>query len=236
MTDATAAIRKQLFENRDEPYAVFNAKLIPEVDKDRVIGVRTPVLRGLAKSMAHTAQAEEFLKELPHTYFEENNLHAFLLESIRDFDEAMERVEEFLPYVDTWATCDQMNPPVFKKNLPRLLEKSKEMLMSDHVYTVRYGIGLLMRYFLEKTTFTPDIPALVAGVKRDEYYISMMQAWFFATALAKQYDAVLPYLENRRLDRVTHNRAIQKAVESRRITPEQKAYLKTLKIKKEDIA
>lgn len=170
------------------------------------------------------------MNALPHTYYEENNLHGFFIEKIKDFNKAIEALEKFLPYVDNWATCDMMRPKVFKKNTKPLFEKCMEWLNAEDTYTVRFGIGMLMSYFLDDE-FRVDILNSVAEIRSDEYYINMMIAWFFATALAKQYDATLPFIENNRLDMWVHNKTIQKAVESYRITPEQKAYLKTLKIK-----
>lgn len=214
---------------QDVQYREFHKKLMPTVAEERVIGVRVPALRAFAKEFAQTPDAADFLQILSHDFYEEENLHAFLLEKIPDFDEAMEATERFLPYLDNWATCDMMNPRAFQKQPEKLLEKVRLWISSEHPYTIRYGIGMLMRYFLEER-FTPEYPALVAGVKSGEYYVNMMIAWYFATALAKQYDAVIPYLEERRLEKWVHNKAIQKAVESRRISPEQKQYLRTLKV------
>ncbi|MBQ9887228.1 MAG: DNA alkylation repair protein [Lachnospiraceae bacterium] len=222
----------KLFEMQDLKYKDFQAKLMPTVDPDTIIGVRTPQLRKFAREFAKSAEASDFIKQLPHKYYEENNLHGFIIEGMKDYDEVVAALDEFLPYVDNWATCDLMSPKVFKKHLPKLLDKIKQWLSSEHTYTVRFGIEMLMIYYLDEH-FDPEYPKLVASVKSEEYYINMMIAWYFATALAKQYDAVLPYLEIRRLDAWTHNKAIQKAVESYRITDEQKTYLKSLKVKKE---
>lgn len=224
------SIHEQLFALQDVGYRDFHSRLMPTVDKETIIGVRVPELRKLAKRLAGTPEAESFLQVLPHQYYEENNLHAFLLEAIKDYETCMEAVERFLPYVDNWATCDMMAPKVFGKHLPELLEKIKVWMASGETYTVRFGMGMLMRYFLE-AEFSEEYPAMVAAVRSSEYYVNMMIAWYFATALAKQYDAVLSYLEEQRLDTWTHNKAIQKAVESYRITPEQKRYLKSLKVK-----
>lgn len=223
-------IRDKLFELADRKYKEFHEKLIPNVNPDFVIGVRTPVLRKLAKEINADADIHLFLEELPHAYYEENNLHAFIIEYIKDFDECILAVEEFLPYVDNWATCDMMSPKVFKKHLPELFVKINEWIASDKVYTVRFGIGMLMKYFLDER-FLPEYNEIPASVDSDEYYVKMMIAWYYATALAKQYDATIPYIENKRLSIWIHNKAISKAVESRRITEEQKAYLKSLKIK-----
>ena len=224
-------IRQRLFELQDVPYRDFQAKLIPTVETESMIGVRTPALRKLAREYGRRGEIGVFLQDLPHMYFDENQLHAFIISGIKDFETCIMHVEKFLPYVDNWATCDQMSPTVFKKKRQELLPYIREWMKSDRTYMVRFGIGMLMQHYLDED-FDPSYPEMVAGIKSEEYYISMMIAWYFATALAKQYDTVLPYIEEKRLDSQTHNRAIQKAVESYRITPEQKAYLKTLKIRK----
>jgi len=223
-------IRRRLFELQDLKYKEFTCKLIPTIDPDTVIGVRTPELRKLAKEYARTPQADEFQAALPHKYYEENNIHGFLIENIKDYDRAIQAMEAFLPFIDNWATCDSISPKVFKKHLPELYEKIKIWLKSDRTYTVRFGIGMLMSFYLDDS-FREEMPALVAGIRSEEYYINMMIAWYFATALAKQHDAAMPFLEERRLDKWTHNKAIQKAIESYRISEETKAYLRTLKIK-----
>ena len=224
-------IRQRLFELQDVPYRDFQVKLIPTVETESMIGVRTPALRKLAREYGRRDEIGVFLQDLPHKYFDENQLHAFIISGIKDFETCIMHVEKFLPYVDNWATCDQMSPTVFKKKRQELLPFIREWMKSDRTYTVRFGIGMLMQHYLDED-FDPSYPEMVAGIKSEEYYISMMIAWYFATALAKQYDTVLPYIEEKRLDSQTHNRAIQKAVESYRITQEQKAYLKTLKIRK----
>lgn len=226
----TEEILDRLLALQDPEYKEFQCNLMPNVDRELVIGVRTPLLRNLAKEYFNTPQAEAFLNVLPHRYYELNNLHSFLLERIKDYDEAIQAVEAFLPYIDNWATCDQLSPKVFRKHLPDLYERIKTWLDSDHTYTVRFGIGMLMSFYLDNN-FQTEINDLVAGVRSQEYYINMMVAWFFATALAKQYNATLPYLQEYRLDKWTHNKAIQKAIESNRIKDETKAYLRTLKIK-----
>ena len=235
-------MKEELFKLQDVKYRDFQKKLIPTVDPESVIGVRTPELRKLAKQLARlrtsktaadcktAADVEAFLKNLPHEYFDENQLHAFIISEDKDYERCMADVEEFLPYLDNWATCDQMSPKVFKKNKDGLLLHVRKWLKSDRTYTVRFAIGMLMEHFLEDD-FDPEYPKLVAKVKSDEYYVNMMIAWYFATALAKQHDAVIPYLEGQKLDVWTHNKTIQKARESYRITPEQKEYLKTLKRK-----
>ncbi|MBO6039576.1 MAG: DNA alkylation repair protein [Oscillospiraceae bacterium] len=225
----TDEIRKELAALRDETYREFQAKLIPTADPDSFIGVRTPALRSYARQLVKREDIGEFLDDLPHRYFDENQLHAFIISLIRDYDSCMTRVCAFLPYVDNWATCDQMSPKVFKKHGPELRKQIERWLCSSHTYTVRFAVGMLMEHFLDEA-FDPAYPAMVAAIRSDEYYINMMIAWYFATALAKQYDTVLPYLEEKKLAVWTHNRTIQKAVESYRITPEKKEYLRSLKI------
>lgn len=223
-------VRTRLFELRDLKYREFHSKLMPTVDPELIIGVRTPKLRNFAKEFGKMPEAEEFLKILPHKYYEENNLHGFLVEAIKDYGECVTAVNTFLPYVDNWATCDLMRPKVFKKHLPKLLEEIRRWIETDETYTIRFGIEMLMTFYLDEQ-FDSAYPEFVAGVCSEEYYVNMMIAWYFATALAKQYEAVLPYIEKQRLERWTHNKAIQKAIESYRISPEQKAYLRTLKVK-----
>ena len=224
------SIRETLFSLREEKFAAFQAKLIPNVAPERVIGMRTPTLRKLAKTLRGSGQAEEFLKALPHEFFEENNLHAFLLCEMKDFEACVQAVEDFLPYVDNWATCDQMSPGVFRKNKQALLPHIRRWIASEQCYTRRFGIGMLMSHFLDED-FREEYLSLVSDIRSEEYYVNMMIAWYFATALAKQYEAALPYLENRRLDPWVHNKAIQKAVESFRVSDGHKTYLKTLKIR-----
>ena len=223
-------ITNELFKMQDEKYRDFNSKLIPTVEKETMIGVRTPELRKYAKQLVKREDVGEFLYSVPHKYFDENQLHAFILTEIKDFGVCLEEVKSFLPYIDNWATCDQLSPKVFKKYRKELLTHIKEWIRSDKTYTVRFGIGMLMEHFLDED-FDLKYPAMVAEVRSEEYYINMMTAWYFATALAKQYERVLPFSENNKLDIWTHNKAIQKAVESYRITDEQKAYLKGLKVK-----
>ncbi len=227
----TSEIREELFRLRDTAYRDFQSKLIPTADPETMIGVRTPELRSYAKQLLKNGDVSQFLSELPHRYFDENQLHALILSEIRDYDRCMAEVIRFLPYVDNWATCDQLSPRVFRKHRGELLDQIRVWLKSEETFTVRFAVGMLMQHFLDDD-FDPAFPELVAGLRSEEYYVNMMIAWYFATALAKQPDAILPFLENRRLDTWTHNRAIQKALESYRITPEQKALLKTLKIKR----
>jgi 3-methyladenine DNA glycosylase AlkD len=191
--------------------------------------VRTPYLRKLASKITGTSEAREFLASLPHEYHEENNLHAFLIAEIKDFDVCICELEKFLPYVDNWATCDGMSPAVFAKNRLKLLSKAFEWLDSSHVYTVRYGMLMLMKHFLGEH-FRTEYADAVAAVKSEEYYVKMMQAWYFATALAENYEEILPYLTEKRLPDWVHNKTIQKAIESRRISEDIKTYLRTLKV------
>ncbi len=228
----TEEIRARLFSLQDTAYRDFQVKLIPGMDAQKEIGVRTPELRKLAKELAKREDIREFLNDLPHQYFDENQLHAFILSGEKDFEKCMEDLERFLPYVDNWATCDQTSPKVFRKHRKELLDAIRRWIESDHLYTVRFAIKMLMEHFLDED-FDPAYPEMVAEVRSEEYYIRMMIAWYFATALAKQYEAVLPYLEQKKLDVWTHNKTIQKAVESYRITEEQKIYLKSLKRKNE---
>ncbi|MBR6403139.1 MAG: DNA alkylation repair protein [Eubacterium sp.] len=221
-------IRNMLFELQDEKYREMQVKIIPNVDKDSIIGVRTPELRKMAKQYVKNDDVETFLGALPHKYFDENQLHAFIVSEMKDYNSCMERTEQFLPYINNWATCDQMSPKIFKKNRADLLKHIKRWIKSKETYTIRFGIGMLMEHFLNED-FDISYPELVAKVRSEEYYVNMMIAWYFATALAKQYDSVIPYIEQERLDVWTHNKAIQKSVESYRITPEQKDYLKTFK-------
>lgn len=230
MSEIIQNVQRELFSMRDLKYRDFHSKLMPTVDKEKIVGVRTPQLRKYANAFAKTEEAAEFMRKLPHQYYEEDNLHGFLIEKIKDYDQCTEALDMFLPYVDNWATCDMMSPKVLKKYPEKLLEKIKVWIKSEDTYVVRYAMGCLMKYYLEEN-FSTEYTDMVAEVQSEEYYIQMMQAWYFATALAKQYDAVLPYLLERKLGDWVHNKTIQKAVESYRITPEQKMYLKTLKIK-----
>jgi 3-methyladenine DNA glycosylase AlkD len=227
----TDEIVKTLYLEQDLEYKELQAKIIPTVDADAVIGVRTPQLRVYAKELSRREDIGQFLDELPHKYFDENQLHAFIIAGIKNYDDAMARLEAFLPYVNNWATCDQMSPKVFKKNKTDLLKHIRTWIKSKDTYTVRFGVGMLMEHFLDED-FDVKYPVMVSKIRSDEYYVNMMIAWYFATALAKQYDAVIPFIEERKLDVWTHNKAIQKSVESYRITDEQKTYLRTLKIKK----
>ena len=223
-------IVRELFAMQDCGYRDFHAKLIPNISPDKIIGVRTPELRKYARELAKRPEAKAFLEELPHTYYEENNLHGFLIEAMGDFDNAVKYLERFLPYIDNWATCDMTSPKVFKKHTDKLLPCINKWIRSDKTYTIRYGIGMLMKHYLDGE-FKTEYLSRVAGIKSEEYYVNMMIAWYFATALDKQYDSAVEYIEQKRLSLWVHNKTIQKAVESRRIPKDKKDYLKTLKIK-----
>lgn len=222
-------IQEQLWEMQDVGYKDFHAKLIPTVAPEAIIGVRTPELRKYARKLAKDPQIDDFLAQLPHQYYDENNVHAFVVEQIRDYGECLAQTERFLPYIDNWATCDTMAPKVFAKHKTELLESVQRWIASSETYTIRYGVGMLMRFYLEED-FRQEYLQWVADIRSEEYYVNMMRAWYFATALAKQYEAVIPYLEEKRLDDWTHNKAIQKACESYRITAQQKKYLRGLKV------
>ena len=226
--ESNAEISEKLFALQDKTYQAFQSKLLPTVSPETIIGVRTPLLRKLAKELSGTAQAESFLRSLPHEYCEENNLHAFLVEKIRDYDRALAETEKFLPYIDNWATCDCFCPKVFAEHKEELLDCIRRWLASDRLYTVRYAIGTLMRNYLDDA-FRPEYLAWTANVHSEEYYVNMMRAWFFATALAKQPETALPWLTDRKLDTWTHNKTVQKALESFRIPPEMKQQLRALR-------
>ncbi len=221
-----------LFALKDENYRRFHAKLIPDIPIDNIIGVRTPVLRKYAKEVAKLPETNIFLESLPHIYYEENNLHGALLSLLypKDIIAFMEQLERFLPYVDNWATCDMLSPKIFKKHLSYVYERVQKWLQSDAVYTIRFGIVTLLGFYLDDA-FEPEMLQLVANVRSEEYYVNMAVAWYFSMALVKQYDATLPYIQNRVLEPWTHNKSIQKAIESRRIPQETKAYLRDLKIR-----
>lgn len=223
------SVQKRLFEYEDKTYKEFNSKLIPNVSSDTQIGVRIPHIRKIAKEIKNTDESEKFLRNLPHRYFEENNLHGYLLETINDFDRAIKLTEEFLPYINNWATCDTISPKIFRKNLPALYERIKVWLNSDKTYTIRFGINMLMKFFLDES-FTDGILVLVAEIESDEYYVNMARAWFFATAMAKQREKTFSIIKNRNLDKWTHNKTIQKCIESFRISDDDKKKLKELRL------
>ena len=224
----TERVQKQLFELQDLQYRDFQAKLMPTVEKESVIGVRVPVLRTYAKKFGKTEEAKQFLKILPHQYYEENNLHMMLVAQIKDYESCLAEVERFLPYVDNWATCDLPAPKCFEKHKKELITVIRKWISSEKIYVVRYGIGLLLRLYLD-ADFDPAYLELVTAVQSEEYYVNMMIAWYLATALAKQWEETIPYLEERRLSEWVHRKTIQKAVESYRITKEKKEYLRSLR-------
>ena len=219
----------ELYKLQDKEYQSLQVKIIPSVSSDSIIGVRTPELRKLAKKLVKDNKYQDFLEKLPHKFFDENQLHAFIISEIKDYEECIIELNKFLPYVDNWATCDQMSPKVFKKHKKELLIEIKKWLITKETYTIRFGIGMLMQHYLDDD-FKKEYLKIVSKIKSKEYYVNMMIAWFFATSLAKQYEETIPYIENKRLDSWTHNKTIQKAIESYRITEEKKEYLKSLKI------
>jgi 3-methyladenine DNA glycosylase AlkD len=219
------SVYEMLLEAKDDKYRDFQVKLVPNISPDTIIGVRTPDMRKIAKEVFNSPEKDEFLKELPHKYYEENLVHFFIIAMIKDFDECIEKVEEFLPYVDCWPVSDQATPKSFKKNHAKLLPYIKNWIASDHVYTARFGIRMLMNEFLDDD-FKDEYLELVASKEGDDYYLKMMVAWYFATALAKKYDESVKYIEGRKLDDWIHKKAIQKAVESYRVTDEHKEHLK----------
>lgn len=224
------AVFQRLSELSDPTYRDFHAGLIPNISPETILGVRVPALRKLARELRGSAEAQEFMAALPHEYYDENCLHGLLINDIKDFGATVSALDAFLPYVDNWAVCDLISPRSFKSRPPELAAHVRRWLESSHSYTVRFGIGVLMSFYLDEG-FEPAQLETVAERCCEEYYVNMMVAWYFATALAKQSEAALPYIENRRLSRWTHNKAIQKSIESRRIPDETKAYLKTLRWK-----
>ena len=213
---------------KDDEYKEFQAKLVPNISADTILGVRTPEMRKIAKEVFLSKEKDAFLKDLPHKYYEENLVHFFILSMIKDFDECVKAVEEFLPYVDCWPVSDQATPKSFKKNHEKVLPYIKKWIASDHVYTARFGIRMLMNEFLGED-FKKEYLKIIASKKGDDYYLKMMVAWYFATALAKQYDESVKYIEDHKLDEWVHKKAIQKAVESYRVSDEHKEYLKSLR-------
>lgn len=221
----------RLMELRDEEYAAFQSRIVPNIDGGTILGVRVPVLKGLAKELYNDPRKEAFFNELPHKYYEENQLHIMLVCLEKSFDTCISRLEQFLPYADNWAVTDQSSPKCFKKHHKELVPIITEWLGSEHVYTARYAMNIFMREFLDDD-FDVKYAELISQKRGEDYYLKMMIAWYFATALAKQYDAVVPFIEQRRLDLWTHNKAIQKSIESYRVSDDHKAYLRGLKIKK----
>lgn len=223
-----AEIQERLFEMQDVEYQAFQCKLMPTVEPDSVIGVRMPQLRQFAKEIAKREDIGDFLEQLPHQYYEENNLHGLIVEAMKDYDLCIAQLDRFLPYVNNWATCDMMSPKIFKKHLSQLFQPIQRWMEAEDVYMVRFGIGMLMKFYLDDA-FEPEYLEWVAAIQSDEYYINMMIAWYFATALAKQYDSTIPFLEKRQLSTWVHNKTIQKAIESYRIKDDRKTYLRTLR-------
>ena len=223
------SILEQLYALQDTGYADFQSGLVPNIPRERFIGVRMPNMRRLAKQMAKEDAAQAFMAAVPHTYYDENILHALLIYEKRDYEACVQAIDAFLPYVDNWAVCDILSPKALSKNKPDLLNHIRRWIASAHPYTCRFGMEMLMTHYLD-AEFKTEYLDWVADIRSEEYYLRMMQAWFFATALAKQYDAALPYIENRRLDKWTHNKSIQKSIESYRVSDEHKAYLRGLRI------
>ena len=221
-------LEKKLFEMQDLKYRDFHSRLLPGIYKETIIGIRTPMLRKFTKEYAKTPEADLFMQELPHRYYEENNMHMMIASWIKDYEKCLAEVKRFLPYVNNWATCDLPAPKIFVKHKDELLPEIRSWIASDETYTIRYGIGMLMTFYLDED-FRPEYLKMAADVESEEYYVNMMIAWYLATALAKQWDATIPYLEERKLSEWVHRKTIQKAIESYRITPEQKVYLKTLR-------
>ncbi len=221
-------LEKQLFEMQDLKYRDFHSKLLPGIDRETIIGIRTPMLRKFTKEFAKTLEAELFLKDLPHRYYEENNMHMMIISWIKDYGVCLKEVKKLLPYVNNWATCDLPAPKCFAKHKEELLPEIRNWISSGETYTIRYGTGMLMNFYLDED-FRPEYLKLAADIRSEEYYVNMMIAWYLATALAKQWEATIPYIEERCLPEWVHRKTIQKAVESYRITPEQKAYLKSFR-------
>lgn len=224
------SVIEQLFELQDLSYKDFHKKLIPNIDEDDIIGVRTPVLRKFAKEFAKSELKDEFLNSLPHKYYDENNLHAFVIEAIKDYDECINKIDKFLPYIDNWATCDSLSPKIFKKHKKEVYDKIKIWLKSDKTYTVRFAIVTLLANYLDDD-FEEEMLTLVTDIKSEEYYINMAIAWYVSMALVKQYDSTIKLIQSKKLDKFTHNKSIQKAIESYRVDDDKKKYLRTLKIK-----
>lgn len=223
-------LQKALFDNQDKEYRVFQQKLMPGIELKNIIGVRLPVIRKIAKENAKTEDAKKFLDSLPHKYYDENQLHGFLINQIKDYDECIKRIDEFLPYVDNWAVCDSINPKMLSKHKEELIKDIKRWVSSKETYTIRHGIHMLMAFFLD-SDFKKEYLEIPAKIVSEEYYVNMMIAWFFATALAKKWDATITYIEEKKLPIWVHNKTIQKAIESYRVNEEHKQYLRTLKIK-----
>ena len=221
-------IQTKLFRLQDVGYGDFHSKLMPNIAREKIIGIRVPVLRKFVKELSE-AEKEDFLQQLPHNYYEENNLHGLIIMESRDYGSCIGELERFLPYIDNWATCDMLRPKILRKHLPELLEKIYQWLVSEDTYTVRLAIGFLMSFYLDDEAYQREYLAKVAEVSSKEYYVRMMVAWYFATALAKQYQDALPYMQKGRMEEWTRRKAIQKALESRRVSPEHKEYLRNFR-------
>ena len=221
-------IQKKLFRLQDVGYGDFHSKLMPNIAREKIIGIRVPVLRKFVKELSE-AEKEDFLQQLPHNYYEENNLHGLIIMESRDYGSCIGELERFLPYIDNWATCDMLRPKILRKHLPELLEKIYQWLVSEDTYTVRLAIGFLMSFYLDDEAYQREYLAKVAEVSSKEYYVRMMVAWYFATALAKQYQDALPYMKKGRMEEWTRRKAIQKALESRRVSPEHKEHLRNFR-------
>ena len=221
-------IKKKLFRLQDVCYGDFHSKLMPNIAREKIIGIRVPVLRRFVKDLSE-AEKEDFLQQLPHNYYEENNLHVLIIMESKDYGSCIGELERFLPYIDNWATCDMLRPKILSKHLPELLEKIYQWLASEDTYIVRLAIGFLMSFYLDDGAYQREYLAKVAEVSSKEYYVRMMVAWYFATALAKQYQDALPYMQKGRMEEWTRRKAIQKALESRRVSPEHKEYLRSLR-------
>lgn len=221
-------IQKKLFQLQDVDYGDFHSKLMPNIAREKIIGIRVPVLRRFVKELSE-AEKEDFLQQLPHNYYEENNLHGLIIMESRDYGSCIGELERFLPYIDNWATCDMLRPKILRKHLPELLEKIHQWLASEDTYTVRLAIGFLMSFYLDDEAYQREYLAKVAEISSKEYYVRMMVAWYFATALAKQYQDALPYMQKGRMEEWTRRKAIQKAIESRRVSPEHKEHLRNFR-------
>lgn len=222
-------IKKNLFKYQDKKYQKFESSLIPNVEKKLIIGVKTPILKNMAKEIIKADLSDKYIKMLPHKYFEENQIHSFIISESKDFDECIKNINNFLKYVDNWATCDQLCPKIFKKNKNQLLIHIKKWINIKKTYYIRFGIKMLMSHFLDED-FDKKYLKIVSSIQSDEYYVNMMIAWYFATALAKQYDDTIVYLEKYKLSPWVHNQTIKKAIESYRVSEKNKKYLKSLKM------
>ena len=220
----------KLFTYKDEKYKEFTSKLIPNISINKIIGIRIPILRSLAKELYKNNEYQRFLSSLPNHYPEENLLHGSIISLFKDYDTCIEEIERFLPYIDNWSVSDTISPKIFNKNKDKLLNKIKEWCASSKTYTIRFGVLMLMQFYLDED-FKKEYLAIPLRIKSDEYYVNMMIAWFYATALAKQYDEAVKIIEKHELDPWVHNKTIQKAKESYRVSNEHKNYLDKLKIK-----